>query len=403
MRILFFFLFGITSFAAKAQQGWWQAQLHREDGNNIVFSFEWITEQGKPVWYIHNASEKIKVSDIKRTGDSIIVQMPVFESEFRLTYQNNKLQGVWKKGSSSGMQVVPFTASPGKDRFAVTNSPSKNISGKWAAIFTGDKTVDTTVAEFTQQGNHVTGTFLTPSSDYRYLEGVVRNDSLFLSTFDGSHAYLFTAKIDNDKKISGGMYYSGPTTFKQKWTAVKNEKAAVPYDETAMYLKPGEERLNFKFNDLDGNPVSINDERFKNKVVIVQLMGSWCPNCMDETVFLSEYYNKNKQRGIEVVSLAYEYSTDIERSKKSLRKFQQAFNVQYPMLITGVAVTDSLRTEKTLPQLTSIQAFPSSIIIDKQGKVRKIETTFNGPGTGEHYLEYKKKFEATINGLLKES
>jgi hypothetical protein len=73
------------------------------------------------------------------------------------------------------------------------------------------------------------------------------------------------------------------------------------------------------------------------------------------------------------------------------------------MLITGVAVTDSLRTEKTLPQLTSIKTFPSSIIIDKKGKVRKIETTFNGPGTGEHYLEYKKEFEATINELLKES
>jgi len=177
----------------------------------------------------------------------------------------------------------------------------------------------------------------------------------------------------------------------------------VPYDESAMYLKPGEERLNFKFNDLEGNPVSINDERFKNKVVIVQLMGSWCPNCMDETVFLSEYYNKNRQRGIEIVSLAYEYSTDIERSKKSLRKFQQGFNVQYPMLITGVAVTDSLRTEKTLPQLTPIKAFPTSIIIDKKGKVRKIETSFNGPGTGEHYLDYKKEFEETINDLLKGS
>ncbi|HKB45431.1 MAG TPA: TlpA disulfide reductase family protein [Chitinophagaceae bacterium] len=400
MRSLFFFLFVIAAPVAKSQQGWWQAQLYREDGNNIVFTFEWKTERGKPVWYIHNASEKIKVTNIRRTGDSIIVQMPVFESEFRVTYRNKKIEGVWKKGSSAGIQVIPFTAIPGKDRFAAGNSSSKNISGRWAAFFTDNKTADTTVAEFNQQGNQVTGTFLTASSDYRYLEGVVRNDSLFLSTFDGAHAYLFTAKIDNDKKLSGGMYYAGAKS-KEEWTAVKNEKAAVPYDESAMYLKPGQERLNFKFNDLEGNPVSINDERFKNKVVIVQLMGSWCPNCMDETVFLSEYYNKNKQRGVEIVSLAYEYSTDIERSKKSLRKFQQGFNVQYPMLITGVAVTDSLRTEKTLPQLTPIKTFPSSIIIDKNGKVRKIETTFNGPGTGEHYLEYKKEFEATIDELLK--
>jgi thiol-disulfide isomerase/thioredoxin len=403
MKKLFFILFTIASLVAKAQQGWWQAQLHREDGSNIVFNFEWKTEKGKPVWYIQNASEKIQVPNIKRKADSVIVQMPVFESEFRLTYQNNKLQGVWKKGSSAGIQMMGFTATPGKERFAVTKSPSLDISGRWSAVFTNSKTADTTVAEFKQQdNNHITGTFLTASSDYRYLEGVVRNDSLFLSTFDGSHAYLFTAKIDNDKKISGGMHYSGPK-FKEEWSAVKNEKAAVPYDESAMYLKPGQERLNFKFNDLEDRPVSINDDRFKNKVVIVQLMGSWCPNCMDETVFLSEYYNKNKQRGIEIVSLAYEYSTDLERSKKSLRKFQQGFNVQYPMLITGVAVTDSLRTEKTLPQLTPIKSFPSSIIIDKKGKVRKIETSFNGPGTGEHYLDYKKEFEATINELLAEN
>jgi thiol-disulfide isomerase/thioredoxin len=402
MRASFFFLGLLISFVTSAQQGWWQAQLHRQDGKNIVFTFEWANEQGKSVWYIHNAAEKIKVSDVVQTGDSVIVHMPVFESEFRIVYQQNKLQGVWKKGSSGVLQIIPFTAIQGKDRFEGAAASSKNVSGRWAAVFKGDKATDSTVAEFVQQGSKVTGTFLTPSSDYRYLEGIVRNDSLFLSTFDGSHAYLFTAKIDNDTKISGGMYYAGATA-KQEWTAVKSEKAAVPYDGTAMFLKPGEERLNFTFNDLDGHPVSINDDRFKNKVVVVQLMGSWCPNCMDETVFLSQYYNSNKMRGVEVVSLAYEYSTDIERSRKSLRKFQEGFHVQYPMLITGVTVNDSLRTEKTLPQLTAIKSFPSSIFIDKKGKVRKLDTEFNGPGTGVHYTEYKNEFEATINKLLAEN
>jgi len=132
-------------------------------------------------------------------------------------------------------------------------------------------------------------------------------------------------------------------------------------------------------------------------------MGSWCPNCMDETAFLSDYYNRNRQRGIEIVSLAYEYSTDQNRSLKTLKKFQQRFNVQYPMLITGVTVADSLRTEKTLPELTPIKFFPSSVVLDKQGRVRKLDTGFNGPGTGEHYLEYKREFEDTINRLLREN
>jgi peroxiredoxin len=132
-------------------------------------------------------------------------------------------------------------------------------------------------------------------------------------------------------------------------------------------------------------------------------MGSWCPNCMDETAFLSDYYNRNKQRGVEVIALAYEYTTDWQRSLNSLKKFQQRFNVQYPILNTEVTVGDSLKTEKTLPQVTAIQSFPSSIILDKKGKIRKLDTEFTGPATGIHYTEYKKEFEQTINGLLKEN
>ena len=387
----------------KSTGNWWRAQLHRADGRNIVFNFEWTTEKGKPVWYIRNASERIRVADIQTKGDSMIVQMPLFESQFRIKKENKGagLSGQWIKGGAVRTQVIAFTAEKGSERFPDGADASRNINGRWAARFTDKNSSDPAVAEFTQHGNLLTGTFLNPTGDYRYLEGLVSHDSLQLSCFDGGHAFLFTAKIDDNNTISGGWYYSG-SVFKQEWKAEKNDTASLPEDDVAMYLRPGEDKLHFTFNDLEGKPVSINDERFKNKVVVVQLMGSWCPNCMDETAFLSDYYNKNKQRGIEIVSLAYEYSTDRERSVKTLKKFQQRFNVQYPMLITGVAINDSLRTEKTLPELTPIKFFPSSAILDKQGKVRKLDTGFNGPATGDHYLQYKKEFEETVNKLLSE-
>jgi hypothetical protein len=123
---------------------------------------------------------------------------------------------------------------------------------------------------------------------------------------------------------------------------------------------------------------------------------------MDETAFLSEWYKKNHQRGVEIIALAYEYSTDFERSRRDLLKFQQRFKVDYPVLITGVTVMDSLRTEKTLPQFTPIKTFPTSIVLDKKGKVRKIDTGFFGPGTGVYYERYKEEFERTVNDLLKE-
>ena|ERR1700689_4799103 len=121
---------------------------------------------------------------------------------------------------------------------------------------------------------------------------------------------------------------------------------------------------------------------------------------MDETALLTNIYNEYKNKGVEVIGLAYERSTDFARSQKSLRSFQKRFNVHYEILITGVSVNDSLRSEKTLPQLQTIEGFPTTIFIGKDGNVAKIHTGFNGPGTGEHYDEQKKEFYGIVNALL---
>ena len=121
---------------------------------------------------------------------------------------------------------------------------------------------------------------------------------------------------------------------------------------------------------------------------------------MDEMAFLSDYYSKNKSRGVEVIALAYELTTDKERSRKSLQRFQKQFNVQYPILNTGVTVGDKERTEKTLPQITEIKVFPTSIILDKRGVIKEINTAFYGPGTGAYYTAYKNNFEKIINALI---
>jgi peroxiredoxin len=378
--------------------------LERPDSVNIIFRFYIRTEKDKPLMYIINNTETIRVEDIRFTKDSVFIHMPVFESFIQAAIlKEGGWQGIWTKGGSAHEQVMKFEAWIGRPLHD-ENIPRAdfNVTGRWAVSFASDKSAAyPSVAEFKQVGNKLTGTFLNPTGDYRYLQGEVSGNRLWLSTFDGAHAFLFTATVLNGNIISDGKFYSGKT-YKEGWNAVKDANAKVNSAAVAMAMRPGEERLNFRFPDLNGKPVSINDEQFKNKVVIIQIMGSWCPNCMDETVFLSDYYNKNKQRGVEIISLAYEYSTDFDRSVKSIKKFQQRFNVQYPMLVTGVTVSDSLRTEKTLPQVTPIKFFPSSIIIDKKGIVRKFDTGFVGPGTGKHYADYKKEFYLFMDKLLNE-
>ncbi|MES2330286.1 MAG: TlpA disulfide reductase family protein [Bacteroidota bacterium] len=391
-----------TSAQTPLQQGAWFGNLVREDGKLIRFHFDIKTENNKTVLYLVNAADRLRVDQIRYTKDSVFIEMPVFESGFKAKRVSAQYwKGVWIKAGSKGPQVMPFIAEP---QLSVATKPVKpavtDITGRWAVTFTkADELSRPAIGEWQQKGNTLRGTMLTPTGDYRYLSGIVSGDSLQLSTFDGVHAFLFTAKIDSDKKITGGTFYSGPKSS-EPWEAVKNAKASLP-DVAAMHVKDGNGKLNFSFLDLNKKRVSINDPKFKNKVVVIQILGSWCPNCMDETVFLSDYYNKNKHRGVEIIGLAYEYTTDFERSKKSIEKFKNRFNVQYTLLNTGVTVTDSLRTEKTLPQLTTIKSFPSTIFLDKKGKVAVIRAGFEGPGTGVHYEELKKDFEETVNRLLK--
>ena len=384
-----------------AEPGVWEGRLYREDGKVIRFHFDLQQENKRTVLYLVNAKDRFRVEKVRISHDSVWIEMPVFESVFRARRESaSRWEGSWIKQGSLKTQVIHFVAQAQRTITPKVLQPAAtDISGRWSADFQQSNGESSpAIGEWQQKGNVLQGTFLTPTGDYRYLSGFVDGDSMHLYTFDGSHAYYFTAHINQANEINGGMFYSGATA-KEPWKAVRNEQAKLP-DLAAMYLKNGEERLNFRFKNLAGQYVSINDATFANKVVIVQIMGSWCPNCMDETAFLSEYYRKNKSRGVEIIGLAYEYSTDEKRAVRSIRKFRERFNVQYTLLNTGVTVSDSLRTEKTLPQLTPIKSFPSTIFIGKDGRVARIKAGFEGPGTGIHYREMKKEFEATVRELL---
>ena len=375
----------------------------RADSLPIMFNLDVVRRApATTVWKIRNAGEIIQIDRLARKGDSLFVAMPLFESEMKLSVQRSgTMRGDWIKGTTSADLYQKVVLKPGKTRFPLHAGRARvNVSGRWSVRFRRpDGTFRSAIAEFRQQGSSLTGTFLTPTGDYRFLEGVVSGDSLQLSCFDGSHAFYFGAKMTSQGMLSNGVFASGLTHF-EAWTAVRDESATLDGTISAMSLKPGKDSLMFRFRDLDGKWVSLQDERFRNKAVIVQIMGSWCPNCMDETEFLSNYYNRNVSGGFEVVALAYEYSTDTARARKSLIKFRDRFNVRYPMLITGVTSADSLRTEKTLPELTPIKAFPTTIYIGRDGKVKEIHAGFSGPATGLHHEVFKQEFEARIRQLL---
>lgn len=374
----------------------WRAVLTLPDGE-LPFNFEWKAQEKQMI--IHNGDERITCDEISFKGDSVFIRLPVFDSEFRLRIEENKMHGDWINYSRKTNQRISFHAEKNQD-YRFKNNPAKatvDFSGRWSTNFSpGTADSSFAIGVFKQNENHLTGTFLTTTGDYRYLEGLAEGDSLFLSCFDGAHAYLFKAKMEN-KKIKG-LYLSG-NYGKENWIAERNEKIELPDAASLTFLKKEYDKVFFSFPDLDSTVISLSDEKFKNKVIVIQIMGSWCPNCMDETAFLSPFYKNYRSKGFEIIGLSFEKTSDFQKAVSNVRRMKDRFKIDYTLLLPG----NRENANQALPMLNKVMGYPTTIFIDKKGKVRKIHTGFSGPATGQDYEKFKEEFTAFIEQLIREN
>ncbi|HET6226809.1 MAG TPA: TlpA disulfide reductase family protein [Bacteroidia bacterium] len=398
-------VFLLTGISIHAQQpintGVWRGVLKLNDSTELPFNFEMKELENRYSMIISNQQEHISVTDISVVKDSVFISFPVFNSELRLQNKSNRLTGLWiNRSRPSSSYALPFSASFNEEkRFLVPTKEHAMIKERWKVTFEPGKPGEYFSVGLFQTTNNITsGTFTTETGDYRYLEGFSDDKKFIVSCFDGAHAYLFYATRQNGELING-HFYSGKSGH-ETWKATPDDQFDLrdPYGLT--FLKPGYSKIDFSFKNIKGETVSLQDAKFKNKVVVVQLMGTWCPNCMDETKFLSEFYTKYKGKGVEVVGLAFERTLDFNIAVNNLNRLKNRFQVNYELLITGKNGKD--QASQALPMLNAIMAFPTTIYIDKKGTVRKIYTGFNGPATGEKYTGFVKETTAFIEQLLSE-
>ena len=376
--------------------GNYRGELKVSDTQKLPFAFN---VKDANTLEIYNADEVITVDEITYKNDSVYIKLPVFEGLLIAKIKDQTLNGrfvVEEKGREQA-----FTAYKSQTRFDNTAKAEKNITGEWETVFSPNTEADKYVAKgiFKQKENKVTGTFLTETGDYRYLEGVINGDQLQLSTFDGAHAFLFTGTV-TDSTISG-QFYSG-NHWKEPFFAKRNANYQLASANNLTYLKDGYDTLAFSFPDADGKLVSLTDDRFKNKVVVVQIMGTWCPNCLDESKFYTQYYNANKDKDVQFVALAFEYAKTEAKAFSFINRLKDRLDITYPILLAQTGSTSKSEANQKLPMLNHVLSYPTSIFIDKTGKVRKIHTGFNGPATGEKYTEFKTEFNAFMTMLLAE-
>ena len=360
---------------------------------------------------IRNDREIIPVDEISFSGDSIFIKMPVFDSEFRCANFADSIRGVWINHSRKGKNILSFKAYSGyKQPPDFDSGHLNNIVKEHYEITFSPGTTDESKAVFLLNVNShaANGTFLTETGDYRFLQGEYERPEFYLSCFDGAHAFLFKGKFFGVNKTNGvvfgfdsikGDFYSG-AHWHEPFEGKLNESFELRDPDSLTFLKPGFEKINFSFKNTEGKKVSLNDEKFRNKVIIIQIMGSWCPNCMDETRFLAGMYPGFRIKGGEIIALAFEKTKDAEKAKENVLRMKRRLGADYEFLLTGMTGKDE--ASAALPMLNSIISFPTTIYLDKKGRVREIYTGFNGPATGTYYDRWKKKTTLFLEKLLAE-
>jgi len=396
-----------TASAAKVKLGNWYTEFQLADGIILPASF-FIEKTKKSVCLtIINGAEQILLNQIKLVGDSLFILFQTFDAELKIKiHTKTYLTGAWFNRAKSTNYNVPFRSIfEGESRYPYTHNQIM-VEGKWEVTFDYKSNPEKAIGLFnyfapdftiTQpiKTNLLSGTFLTETGDYRYLTGATVGDSLFLSTFDGSHAFLFRAQLRKD--TLWGEFFSGKH-YRTDWYALKNESFELTHPDSLTYVV-NEEPISFELMKLDKSIYKYPNESLKNKVVLIQIMGTWCPNCLDESNYLRGI-NERYPNQLEVLAVTFETQKTTDEKIEKVKKYKDALNLNYTFLIGGDACKPC--AADLFPQLSEIISFPTLIFIDKAGAIRKIHTGFSGPGTVDYYLNFVAETDAFIETLVNE-
>ena len=400
LNYLLVLLFAITSCSEdySLPSGSYIGALHTSDNQEIPFNMYLLNDGSIQ---IYNHKEIVDMEKIIYEKDSFIIKSPVFEGYIKAKRSKEGINGYFTNNSLD--RKIKFTANNGAERFKIKNYKTVyNFSGKWKVVFNpGEVEEYNAVGIFDQNGSKISGTFRTTTGDYGFMEGVSEGNSVMMSTFNGARSYLFKGNLENDSIT--GYFYRG-NYDKIPFKAFRDEEFSLPNPNSLTVMNDSaSNRFKFSFKDNRGVLVSDYDSIFDNKVVVIQIMGTWCPNCLDETVFISDFIKKNNYKDLRFVSLAFEYAKTKQKAIENINKLEKRFDIKYPILLAQYGTSNKVEAQKKLPSLNQVISYPTLIFIDRNKNVRRIHTGFNGPATGKKYQKFKNEFKDLVIKLIEEN
>lgn len=357
-------------------------------GDVLVFELNDSTSAVFPITvrdtclFLQNGQEVMSLSRVQEG----VYRVPVFGGAWVFDSNKKNRAGFWVDSLRLNSNYrVPLSIQSISD----TNQ-SESLIGNWDIWFGEDEGEARARLELYETPVGLLGTMRTPTGDYRYLTGTLVGQQLTLQTYDGAHLYLFTCRLSG-ARLRDGHFYSG-NHYHTTWRGEGSVDVLEAANINTFQIKPEQRRVTLR--DHAGNWQVVQLGSTSSDVVVVDVLGSWCPNCMDEVRLLSEMHKKHPD--VPVISIAYERDTTVAGVSRRLRVFQDELTMGWPIFYGGPA--NKAAAAQTFSFLDRVISFPTTLFIYSDGRV-VVHSGFNGPATGAAYEAERALFERLFLSL----
>ena len=376
-------------------RGLWDATVVA-GGVEVPFRIE-IAGAGRSVTgTFFNGDERMTSSSGAFENGALTLEWDALGTKLDATLKDGHLEGQYSRGTRGA--PLPFAAK----RFAPPEAAAAGvplIGGLWLMNLPAKSSKGESAWQLIvrQSGAEVSAAILRVDGDTGTLTGAYRDGKFVLGHFSGARPLRVEITPQQDGTLTVVQNHDAPIP------AVRDDQAKAkglpqPTDPTRFTsVTDPSEPLRWSFPDLTGKTVSNTDDRFRRKVVIVDISGSWCPNCHDETPFLVELYRKYHDRGLEIVALSFEEAAQLQNPVR-LKAFIKHYDITYPVLVAGEPKDASAK----LPQAINLNSFPTTFFVGRDGRVRSAHAGFPGKASGKFHEEAKREMTHTVEQLLAE-
>lgn len=383
------------------QESVWNGNLTLAEGKPLPFQMVLNFKAAPASGYFLVSNEQIPIPEVYQRGDSVILAISEYGAAIQCVWRDSKLTGKFLRFRADTSSLA-FEATPANPTASTPTKPSKAMEvplvGKFQVYFHNDNVIDSlTSAKFWAKGDSIFGTFVAPDGDYGLMVGKQEGDHVQLNRFTGWQANILDLKRETGNW--SGKYYarSNPPTAFTLEPRIELPKE-IPSTKQARMKDP---KKSFVFSGvtITGDTLTNLDKRFKGKVLIVDIMGTWCHNCMDEAPLLQQLYKEFNEEGLEIIDLSFELKNDPALARKNLMLYQERYGINFPLLFCGTTEEENVKA-RLRSQVDNFFAYPTTFFIDRKGIVQHIHVGFKGPGTGDEYQQEIQTFYDIVKKMV---